>query len=145
MRFQLDHARIGSRCIHLIAHPSGLMNIADIILRQGDDTAPAVLDGDRVVTYHELREQVAAVAGVLRLRGHAKGDRIGIFAENSPFFIAAYLGAIRAGLVAVPFQTDAAPETFRKIVADAGIQDLFVSERLFNRVKNWAATAGLTL
>ena len=121
------------------------MNIADIILRQGDDTAPAVLDGDRVVTYHELREQVAAVAGVLRLRGHAKGDRIGIFAENSPFFIAAYLGAIRAGLVAVPFQTDAAPETFRKIVADAGIQDLFVSERLFNRVKNWAATAGLTL
>ncbi|MGO8836491.1 MAG: AMP-binding protein [Limisphaerales bacterium] len=121
------------------------MNIADIILRQGDDKAPAVLDGDRVVTYHELREQVAAVAGVLRLRGHAKGDRIGIFAENSPFFITTYLGTIRAGLVAVPFQTDAAPETFQKIVADAGIQDLFVSDRLINRVKNWAATAGLRL
>ena len=121
------------------------MNIADIILRQGDNKAPAVLDGNRILTYRELREQVAAVANALLARGHAKGDRIGIFAENCPFFITTYLGTIRAGLVAVPFQTDAAPETFQKIVADAGIQDLFVSDRLINRVKNWAATAGLTL
>jgi len=121
------------------------MNIADLILRQGHDAAPAVLDGNRLLTYRELRKQVATAAKVLLARGHAKGDRIGIFAENSPFFIISYLGIIRAGLVAVPFQTDAAPETFLKIVTDAGIQDLFVSDRLVNRVRTWRQTAGLTL
>ena len=121
------------------------MNIADLILRQGHDAAPAVLDGNCILTYRELREQVAVVAKALLTRGHAKGDRIGIFAENSPFFITAYLGTLRAGLVAVPFQTDVAPETFQKIVLDAGIQDMIVSDRLLNRVRNWGATVGLEL
>jgi acyl-CoA synthetase (AMP-forming)/AMP-acid ligase II len=121
------------------------MNVADLILRQGHDAAPAVLDGNHVMTYRELREQVAVVAKALLARGHAKGDRIGILAENSPFFIAAYLGIIRAGLVAVPFQTDVAPETFQKIVVDAGIQDMIVSNRLLNRVRTWGLTAGIKL
>ncbi len=121
------------------------MNIANLILRQGHDTAPAVLDGNHVLTYRELREQVAVMAKALLARGHARGDRIGIFSENSPFFITAYLGTMRAGLVAVPFQTDVAPETFQKIITDAGIQDLIVSNRLLNRIRTWGSTAGIKL
>ena len=41
-----------------------------------------------------------------RLRRGPPGDRVGLFAENGPFFVAAYLGAIRAGLCAVPFPVD---------------------------------------
>src|SRR5512136_2953960 len=97
------------------------MNISDAILSRGDDAAPALVCQGTTVTYRELRQSVRRVAEGLLARGCVKGDRIGIWSENSPFFVAAYLGIIHAGLVAVPFQTDVSPETFDKIVRDAGI------------------------
>ena len=82
------------------------MNIAEAILSKGADSAEAILYKGAAVSYGELRENVAGVAGRLLARGHLKGDRVGLFSENNPFFVAAYLGIIRAGLVAVPFQTE---------------------------------------
>ena len=82
------------------------MNVAASILSGGEPGAPAVLDRDGVCTYDELRQRVSGVASVLLARDRAKGDRIGIFAENGAFFVTAYLGIIRAGLVAVPLQAE---------------------------------------
>jgi len=67
------------------------------------------------------------------MRGHVKGDRIGIWSENSPFFVSAYLGVIRAGLVAVPFQTEFTEDTFSRIVSDTGLKAVFVSKRFYPR------------
>jgi acyl-CoA synthetase (AMP-forming)/AMP-acid ligase II len=92
------------------------MNIAETILATGDAAAAAVFYRDTAMTYGELRQKVGRWAGGLRARGHAKGDRIGLWSENSPFFVTAYLATIRAGLVAVPFQTNLTRETFEKIV-----------------------------
>jgi acyl-CoA synthetase (AMP-forming)/AMP-acid ligase II len=110
------------------------LNVAELILSRGDDAAPAVIEGNATVTHRELRERVALISRALLARGHAKGDRIGILSENSAYFVAGYLGIIRAGLVAVPFQTDIAAETFRRIVTDAGIRDLLISERSQKRL-----------
>jgi len=84
------------------------MNIAENILRIGIPEAPAVLTEGGTVTYKQLRESTRQIASILLARGYAKGERIGIFSENSAFFVAAYLGIIRAGLVAVPLQTEVA-------------------------------------
>src|SRR6516165_7568786 len=121
------------------------MNIADLILLGGQDSAAAVHHGDAVLTYAELRDCVARLAGGLLERVHRKGERVGIYSENSPFFVKAYLGIIRAGLVAVPFQTDLTEEAFGTIVVDAGINEVFVSKGLLKRAQPWACKLGVTL
>ena len=35
--------------------------------------------------------------------GVAKGDRVGLFADNSLFWVGSYLGILKAGAVALPF------------------------------------------
>lgn len=121
------------------------MNIAREILSGGADSAVAVLHGDDAVTYAEVREQVAGIAGGLLARGHAKGDRIGILSENSVFFLQAYLGIIRSGLTAVPLQTEITPDVFSRIVSGTGLREVFVSNRFLARARPWAKELGLTL
>ncbi|MBU6411470.1 MAG: AMP-binding protein, partial [Verrucomicrobia bacterium] len=50
-----------------------------------------------------------------------------------------------AGLTAVPLQTDLTAEAFARTVADAGLNDVFVSNRFLNRLRPWAGKLGLTL
>jgi long-chain acyl-CoA synthetase len=117
------------------------MNIAEKILSRGDDSAVALIYGAETMTYAALRDQVTRTAAGLLSRGHVKGDRIGLCSENSSFFVAAYLGIIRAGLVAVPFQTDLTQDTFGKIVAEAGLKEVLASKRQAKRLSPWATTA----
>jgi long-chain acyl-CoA synthetase len=121
------------------------MNVAETILSRGENSAVAVLHKGAALTYAELREQVARLAGGLLARGCKKGDRIGIFSENNPFFVRTYLGIIRAGLVAVPFQTELSAETFARIVSSAGLKGVFVSARFLNRVRPWAGKHDLMI
>jgi acyl-CoA synthetase (AMP-forming)/AMP-acid ligase II len=121
------------------------MNIAELLLARGADDAPAVLYRDEVLNYRELRRKVAAISDVLLAAERVKGDRIGICAENSPFFVTAYLGIIRAGLVAVPFQTELQEGAFQEIVRNAGIKAVIVSPRFAGQLRPWAETAGAQL
>ena len=117
------------------------MNIAETLLSTGEDLAAAVISKTGALTYRELRDEVRRVAVALSRTGCAKGDRVGLVAENGPFFIAAYLGIIRAGLTAVPLQPDLPEPSFQKIVADAGMALLFVSRRHLNRIRPWVSSS----
>ena len=97
------------------------------------------------MTYGELREKVVQIASRLLDQGHLKGERIGILSENSPFFVAAYLGIIRAGLTAVPFQTEVTSGTFSQVVLSTGIRAVLVSNRFLNRAQAWAEQLGLPI
>jgi len=88
---------------------------------------------------------VDARAAELLDRGLGKGDRVGVFSENSPFYVAAYLGTIRAGLCVVPFQVDCGGEAFARIVASTGMRRVFVSRRFRERVEPWAGPARVEL
>ena len=119
------------------------MNLADLLLKEGADEAPALIYKQATLTYGELRATVSQLAAGLLARGHRKGDRVGLWSENSAFFVTSYLAIIRAGLVAVPFQTELAADTFARITSDAGIKTLFLSKRHARRVHGWAQQAGL--
>ena len=121
------------------------MNVAEAILFAGDDAASAVICGDCVLTYRDLRQRVAHLSIGLLAWGHVKGDRIGLWAENGPFFVTAYLAIIRAGLVAVPFQTEITEQSFAKIAANAGIKEVLVTRRYMKRLRPWAEEAGVSL
>jgi long-chain acyl-CoA synthetase len=63
---------------------------------------PAIrLDKD-VVTYAELDQATARVAGLLRELGVEPGDAVGVMLPNVPYFAFAYHGVLRAGGVVVP-------------------------------------------
>ncbi len=59
------------------------------------------LDKD-VVTYAELDQATARVAGLLLELGVQPGDAVGVMLPNVPYFAFAYHGILRAGGVAVP-------------------------------------------
>lgn len=113
------------------------MNLASDLLSAGDPTAVAICAGRTAVTYGELRDRVDRLARALLARDCRRQDRVAIWAENGLFFVVSYLAVIRAGMVAVPFQTDAVPENARRILEDAGIGTMLASLRY------WAKACGV--
>ena len=63
---------------------------------------PALRLGEVVLSYAELDDAAARVAGLLRELGVGPGDRVGVSLPNVPYFAFAYLGVLRAGGVVVP-------------------------------------------
>jgi malonyl-CoA/methylmalonyl-CoA synthetase len=56
-------------------------------------------------SYGEMLEHVRDIAGTLASFGLVKGERVGLYLENSPSFVSAYLGVLWAGGVIVPINT----------------------------------------
>jgi long-chain acyl-CoA synthetase len=63
---------------------------------------PAVRVDDAVLTYRELDEASARVAGLLHERGLKPGDRVGIMMPNVAEVPVVYYGVLRAGGIVVP-------------------------------------------
>jgi long-chain acyl-CoA synthetase len=62
----------------------------------------AVKLDDLQLSYANLDEAAARVAGLLRAKGVRPGDRIGVMLPNVPYFAVVYYGILRAGGVVVP-------------------------------------------
>ena len=77
-------------------------------------------DGLETYTYAELRQTAESIAGWLVKRGFPPGERIAIFADNHPRWIAAYLAIIAAGGAAVPLDTAYDSDQLAKLLADSG-------------------------
>jgi len=82
-------------------------------------------DRPEEVTYAALDAACDAVARGLLAKGLKQGDRIGIMSVNSAPMVAAYLGIMRAGMVAVPISFKLARETVEYIVKDADLRAVF--------------------
>ncbi|HMC41029.1 MAG TPA: FadD3 family acyl-CoA ligase [Acidimicrobiales bacterium] len=67
--------------------------------------APAVVSGDRTWTYAALGRRSRRFAAGLLARGIRPGDRVAVWAPNSPEWIISYVGLIQAGAVLVPVNT----------------------------------------
>jgi long-chain acyl-CoA synthetase len=87
---------------------------------------PALKFDQEVVTYRELDEQAARVAGLLEQRGVASGDRVGIMLPNVPSFAPVYYGILRAGGVVVPMNPLFKRREVRFYLADSRAKQLFV-------------------
>ena len=63
---------------------------------------PALRLDDTTITYAELNDATARVAGLMLERGLEPGDRVGVMLPNTPEFAIVYSGVLRAGGVVVP-------------------------------------------
>ena len=90
----------------------------------------AVVCGDERLTWGELDERAARVAGWLAARGMARGDRVALLSPNSTAFVCVMMGVLRAGGVFVPLSTLAAPDVLARMVADSGANVVLAADAL---------------
>ena len=85
--------------------------------------------GDRSTTYGSLLERAEQWSGRLTRLGVGRGDRVAILAENDEPWIAAYLGTLRVGAVAVPLDTNYRQDQVATILVHCGARAILVSQK----------------
>ena len=98
-------------------------NLAEALLRPGRSVA--LRSGDRRLTRDELRDTAGAIAGGLARAGVRQGDRVALYAANSPEWVLAYLGVLRAGAVAVMMNPDYHSAEAEHILRDSEPKKVF--------------------
>ncbi|KAA9160105.1 long-chain fatty acid--CoA ligase [Amycolatopsis acidicola] len=94
------------------------MQIGDLIRRAGRQygAAPALIDGDRVVSFAEFDELTDRLGHALLARGLEPGDRVAVLMPNGIDGVVAYYALAKSGLVRVPLNArETAPELAFKI------------------------------
>lgn len=80
-----------------------MYNLGDLLYRGGDKVA--IIHENTHYTYNDIFSMANKFANGLKAYGIIKGDRVSIVAENSANYIAAYLGILKIGAVAVLVST----------------------------------------
>jgi long-chain acyl-CoA synthetase len=105
-------------------------NLGDLFDRAADREKIALIDlaepsAPREWTHGEIDRAARAVARGLVARGHRRGDRIAILSANRAEYLAAYLGTMRAGMVAVPVSFKLPRDTVHYVLEDADVRLVF--------------------
>jgi long-chain acyl-CoA synthetase len=88
---------------------------------------PALIAGERVLTYQALDEMCARVAGGLHALGVRPGDRVSLYSPNRWEWVVAYHAALRAGAVVNPINVMLTPEEVTFVLNDCGAAAIFTS------------------
>ncbi len=93
-------------------------------------TKPALVQGDRVVSFAELDARTDRLAAALARRGVAQGDRVTLFMPNSSEFVVAFYGALKAGAVVNPINAQSKEREVRFQVEDSEAKAVLYHEAL---------------
>jgi long-chain acyl-CoA synthetase len=102
--------------------------------RKYPDRACTIFKG-AVITYKEMNAITDQVAAALVDMGVKKGDRVGIFMPNTPQFVMAYFGILKAGGVVVATNPLYTAHEIEHQASDAGIEVMFVMTNFYNTIK----------
>lgn len=91
---------------------------------------PAYIDDTRQLTYGELAERVARMAGALRELGLRREERILLLMQDTADWPVVFLGALHAGVVPVAVNTLLTAEDYAYIIAHSRVSAVFVSGAL---------------
>jgi len=116
-----------------IARYQGLQSSLVAMLRQSVDKAPkseAIVEiGGERVSYQQLWERAARVAGGLRDLGVQPGDRVAVRLTNGVKWCLAFFGAQMAGAIAVPVNTRFSEQEVAYVVDDSGSKFVFLPDQ----------------
>jgi len=88
----------------------------------------ALLCGDEALTYNEFAERVRRSAAAFNAAGVRPGERVLLLMRDTPEFAAAWLGAVRAGAVAVALNNRLTDVEYRHIRGESAARLLLVED-----------------
>jgi amino acid adenylation domain-containing protein len=104
------------------------IDVRDLVsARPTSKFAIAVDAPDATLTYGDLHEQVAALAGVLRMRGIGPGDRVALCAPRSAAMVVGVLGIVASGAAYVALDPAHPPLRLASLVRRAGADHVVTS------------------
>ncbi|MDO8876891.1 MAG: benzoate-CoA ligase family protein [Pseudolabrys sp.] len=107
---------------------------ADVLARNlaaGRKDKAAYIDARGVLTYGQLADRVARFSAALRGLGIRREERVLIALTDTIDWPTAFLGCLKAGIIAVPVNTLLTEDDYRFMLADSRAKCLVVSEVLF--------------
>jgi len=96
-------------------------------------------------TYVELHRWAESVGRWITENNFPRGSRLAILADNHPRWVAAYLGIIASGCVAVPLDTALHADQLVKLLKDSGTSAVFVDAKHIGVVKPAATELNVRL
>ena len=92
---------------------------------------PYILFYDTPISFARFHDEAERIAGFLQREcGVARGDRVLLYMQNSPQFVLAYYGILRADAVVVPVNPMNMTDELRHYVKDTGAKVAFAAQDL---------------
>jgi benzoate-CoA ligase len=114
-------------------HYNFAADILDRNLKAGRADKPAFIDPRGTWSYGQLADRVARFAASLRALGVRREERVLIALFDTIDWPTAFLGCLKAGVVAVPVNTLMTEDDYRFMLADSRARVLVVSDALYPR------------
>ena len=104
--------------------------LADVIREQARERPqhPALVQGERRLTYGELDALMDRIAAALQRDGVANGDAVAACATTSLEYAATFFGILRAGGVVAPLAPSSTPESLAMMLKDSGATIFFLDK-----------------
>jgi long-chain acyl-CoA synthetase len=99
----------------------------------------------REMRFSELKDAADRCASALAALGVKKGDRVALYLLNSPQFVIAYFGALKAGAVVTPISPVYTSHEVRHQLDDSGARVVICQDILYDKVAKSGATLDFTI
>jgi fatty-acyl-CoA synthase len=97
---------------------------------------PYIVFYDTPITFSEFKDEAERIAGYLQHECNVKkGDRVLLYMQNSPQFVLAYYGILRANAVVVPVNPMNLTNELRHYVDDTGATTAIVAQDLHEQMQ----------
>ncbi|MBC8056833.1 MAG: long-chain fatty acid--CoA ligase [Rhizobiales bacterium] len=121
--------------LHLTLPQTNLFHNAEVSAARYPDK-PFMVFYDTAITFREFRDECERIAGYLQQEcGVKAGDRVLLYMQNSPQWILAFYGILRANAVVVPVNPMNRTEELRHYVRDTGAAVAFVPQDLVEQMQ----------
>ncbi len=100
---------------------------------------PAVIFQQAPFSYAQIESFSNQISCFLRKKGIGKGDNVGLYCINSPWFVASYFGILKTGATVVPTNLLLSPEEIQFILSDSEAKGLIYFEgfeKTVEQIKN---------
>lgn len=108
--------------------------LVDVHVAEGRGSQPAILCGDRTVTYDELHQGVNRLGNALRELGVRIEERVAMLLPDTPEWAFAFFATMKIGAVAVPMNTMLMAKDYEYLLNDCRARVLVVDAWLLGRV-----------
>ena len=103
--------------------------------------ALALIVGEQGMTYAALNDAIDRVAATLQREGWGPGQSIAICGLSSQAYVALFVGALRAGLAAVPLAPGSTPGQLAAMARDCGARAIFIDQDTAAMTVPWPDSA----